>query len=97
MFCFTLSKSTLKALELYLLTRLSASILETGTKNTRETCMDVVYPVGKRMFKVSNIRNRKTAILIIDFEEKFSEWVLGCSCWNLGMFFLIPNKNKTST
>lgn len=37
------------------------------------------------------------SILIIDFEEKFSEWVLGCSCWNLGMFFLIPNKNKTST
>ena len=34
--------------------------------------------------------------LIIDFEEKFSEWVLSCSCWNLGMFFLIPNK-KTST
>lgn len=65
MFCFTLSKSTLKALELYLLTRLSASILETGTKNTRETCMDVVYPVGKRMFKVSNIRNRKTAMNLV--------------------------------
>ena len=65
MFCFTLSKLTLKALELYLLTRLSASILERGTKNTGETCMEVVYPVGKRLFKVSNIRNRKTPMNLV--------------------------------